>query len=290
MKKKIMAVILICIAIFTSACGSKSSLSAQDRAPQKGAIGTSENKNVSNGTFTDAASPNSAQTKQTSQKIIQNYEIYIEVEDLKKVSSEIEDKVKNTGGYIENQEVMDTTSYASARVPSDKLDNFIKDLEKNYIVTNKRKETQNITDAYVDNDARLKNFKAEETQMMEVLKKANTVEDILKVQSELFRIRAEIESLESQKKTWDKLVDYSTVTIRMNRKQIAASRFVSIISGSEFIKSITKGFANSFLYVVLALEKLIIFVISNIFVLAILAAASIFIYRRYKVLKKNENK
>lgn len=287
MKKRIICTILISIVLIAGACGKKSTES-YDASGQNSSVRGTEQKSGAPAVvdYTSAK----ADSQETTQKIIQNYDINIEVEDLKKTASEIENKVKQTGGYLDNEEVMDTSCYATIRIPSDKLDNFINDIEKKYIVVNKVKNSQNITDVYIDNDARLKNYKAEEIQMLDVLKKAGNVEDILKVQSELFRIRGEIESLESRKKAWDKQVDYSTISIRMNKKQIAAGRFVSIISGNEFLKVIYKGFANSFLYLILSIEKLLIFVVSNIFVLAILAAIFIFIYKKYKRIKGNEVK
>jgi hypothetical protein len=283
MKKKLICLFLIFIVIITGACGKKSAQS-YDKASSRAPANNAEQKAVATGEV-DFTSNNTA-VQDTVQKIIQNYDIYIEVEDLKKTAGEIENKVKLAGGYLENEEVMDASCYALARVPSNNLENFVKDIEKNYNIINKTKNTQNITDVYVDNDARLRNLKAEEVQMYEVLKKAGTVEDILKVQSELYRIRGEIEVLESKKKVWDKQVDYSTVSIRMNKKQTSPNRFISIISGNEFVKSLYRGFANSFLYLVLAVQKILIFIVSNIFILVILAALSIYIYKKYKKIKK----
>lgn len=280
--KKLICILLSLTMFFAAGCGSKSA-SVKSEKPAAVAPGAPQTASYT----MDTVNANKQPETETSQskKIIQ-CQISIIVDDLYKTSNEIEKKAKELGGFVENQELNELNSYTTVRVPSSNLDGFMGFIEKSYELKNKRITSQDITEEYVDNDARLKNLKSEEAQIIEIMKKAETVEDILKVQSELYRIRGDIESLEAKKKMWDRQVDYSMVTINAEKKQIARNNKISIISGSDFGKAVSKGFKNSIIYFVLALQHLVIFIISNVIYLVIIGAAAHLAYKKFIKIKK----
>jgi major membrane immunogen (membrane-anchored lipoprotein) len=283
MGKRVLAIVITLI-VLLSGCAKKESASPSKAvAPAANGSYTSEVKDQSSNAATSEFDKSDVfQNK----KIIQNYDISISVDDVKAASNSINNKVNELEGYVEREEIMEYGSNSSIRIPSGKIDDFINYLDKNYEVNNKNRFIEDVTESYVDNDARLKNLAAEETQVLEILKKANTVDEILKVQSELYRIRGEIEVLQSRKKMWDRQVDYSTVRLNISKKQIVSDKKIKILSGSEFFKSIVQGFKNTFLYVVLGVQKLIIVLVSSIVPLAILAGIVYSIYRLSKKMKK----
>jgi hypothetical protein len=122
---------------------------------------------------------------------------------------------------------------------------------------------------------------------LEILKKAASVDEILKVQSEVFKVRAEIEALEARKKNWDRDIDFSTITVTARQKQVAiVSKKEGALSGSDFLKSIGKGFKESTSALILFLQNVMIFVISNIITIIILAVLGFFGFKLYKKLYK----
>lgn len=225
----------------------------------------------------------SVDTASFDKKIITNSEVNMNVKDIKAASKEITLKAESLGGYIQSENQMENYTNIIARVPSQKLNIFLEFLEQNFEVLNKNISKEDITSSYIDNEARLKNLKAQEEQILEILKMAKTVDEVLKVQGELFRIRGEIESLEAQKKNWDRQIDYSLVNISAHRKvAIEKQTLIQVISGSDLAKKIKHGFANSILAILLILEYLAIFVLSNIIYLALLAILAFWAYKRYK--------
>ncbi|MFL0269496.1 DUF4349 domain-containing protein [Candidatus Clostridium radicumherbarum] len=301
-KIKLTCVILTLILLFAG-CGSKTaSKNSASTAPQAAsglnAADQSANSNlsISNGSTADSAKGNTVTNtkleKKTDQetKIIRFCTLLIQEDDLGKLSDSIQKKTKELGGYIESDNTMEQRITTVVRIPSDKFDEFVKFTEDGYKVVNKNITTNNITDAYVDNDARLKNLRAQEDQILTILKKANTVDEVLKVQAELYRIRGEADSLEAMKKSWDKQVDYSTITINADKKAIVPDSKKTIIGGSEFFKAIGKGFSNTSIAIILFLENLLIFIFSNIIVLGILGVAGFFGFRWYKKNNKIDSK
>lgn len=283
MCRKIILIVLSVMLIILSGCAKKESRSQSPNAVAPAA-------DVSYSRSGEQKAEYDGQTNQDSilkdKKIIQNFQVSINVDDIKLSADQIGIKAKELGGFTEIEETNEYSSNSSVRIPSQKVDLFIEYLEKNFDVSSKNKSIEDVTDVYIDNDARLKNLRAEESQVLEVLKKANTVDEILKVQSELYRIRGEIEILESRKKTWDKQVDYSTVRLNITKKQIVSDKKIKILSSNEFFSSMGKGFKNTFMYLVLTFQTIIIFLFSSLIPLAILGGLGYIIYRLNKKRKK----
>jgi hypothetical protein len=281
--KKFLGLFIIFLMIFTVGCLKKS----ESTQPLKGISPQAQNFGVRSDSATNTANtasspetPNSA-FPNSQKKIIQTGEIFLIVEDIKESNSSIRNKTNELNGYIESENITENSSNTRIRIPSDKLDIFIEYVNKNYDVRNQQMSVQDITDTYVDNEARLKNLKAQESQTLEILKKANTVEDILKVQSEISKLRGEIEALESRKNIWDKDIQFSTVRISSSKKSIAVESKIKALTGSEFFRSISKGFLQSTATLILVIQNIIIFFISNIIILFILAISAIIIFRKY---------
>lgn len=290
MKGKIVLGIALMLTLAFTGCAKKSDMSATQSANKSSS--TSEMK-ISNSGATGNGSANSDAAKSQNsvveqKKIIQHCNLYIVADDLKKLSSELHSKSQQLGGYIESEELMEERSSTKIRIPAIKFDEFISFTESSYEVKNKNITTENVTDAYVDNDARLKNLRAQEEQVLNIMKKANTVDEVLKIQTELYRIRGEAESLEAKKKNWDKEVDYATITINVDKKNIVVDNKKSIIGGKDFFKASSKGFNNTLISLVLFIQKLLIFVISNIIPIAILAALGFFGFKQYKKYNKSK--
>lgn len=286
MFKRTVLIMISLMLIIMSGCAKKEGRTESARYANTAAP-TAEVKYSSNDS---KQSVNYDQAKQNTipkdKKIIQNYQVSIITDNIKKSANEIENKAKSLGGYVEMEEIMEYSSNASIRIPSSNADLFIEYLEKAFEVTNKNKSSEDISDVYVDNDARLKNLRAEESQVLEILKKANTVDEILKVQSELYRIREEIEVADSRKKNWDRQVDYSTVKLSINKKQIVNDKKVKILSSNEFFSSMGKGFKNTFMTLVVSLQTIIIFLFTNLIPIGIISGLGYAGYRIYNKKKK----
>lgn len=189
--------------------------------------------------------------------------------------------------YITGKNYADTyygyPTYRSAnltiRVPADKLTAMTDNLSSIGNVLSSNKQSQNITVQFIDTESRLKACRAEETSLLAMLEKAETVEVILTIQQRLSDVRYEIESLTSTLKNWQNQVDYSTVvlTIRevaeLSEEQPPIQRtyweelrdgFNATLKGiGEFFKGLFKG-------LVIALPVLVILAVIAIIVIVII--------------------
>jgi hypothetical protein len=74
--------------------------------------------------------------------------------------------------------------------------------------------TEDVTEGYVDLEARLRVAKASEGRLLELLsRKAQKLSEVLEAERELTRVRGDIESMEARKRSWDLLTQLVTVVV-----------------------------------------------------------------------------
>jgi len=102
------------------------------------------------------------------------------------------------------------------RVPSAKFSEALDEIRKTASrVVVETVKSDDVTEEFIDIEAQLKAKKALEAQFLEIMKRANTVEDALNVQRELAEVRGEIEKIEGRKRFLENQSSFSTVKIRL---------------------------------------------------------------------------
>ena len=117
------------------------------------------------------------------------------------------------GGYVGSMEVYEDHAVVVLRVPSEHFDEALEDVKKLGEVVEVRTSARDVTETYVDLQARLNALKAVESRLLALLEKAETVEDMLKVEDYLRRIRVDIERIEAQLKNLERSISYSTIRV-----------------------------------------------------------------------------
>ena len=166
-----------------------------------------------------------SEAAQVNRKLIRTFDINIQTKEFDNVLSGIQTKVQELGGYIEQSSLdggseyyssYNRYSYMTVRIPSDKLDNFVETVKASANVTYISESTEDITLKYVDTESRKIALETERDRLLELLEKAETVEDIITIEGRLSEVRYQLESYASQLRTYDNQVDYSTVYINIS--------------------------------------------------------------------------
>ncbi len=315
MKRRKLLGILILICIFATACGSKNSASKSESVPMEEATAGTESydmamdtADVSMDTTTESktlTSTNDSGTstiQDTNQKLIKNIYMDVETKEFDTLIEKLAKKVTELKGYIESSQVSgnsyqyENMRYASLtiRIPSDSLNQFVSVVEKDANVTNKTEGTQDVTLQYVDMSSHVEALRAEQKSLMKILEAATKVEDIIQIQSQLTQVRYEIESYESQLRTYDNLVDYSTVTVSINEVKRETSTqtesFAEKISArfTTNLYNIGQGFQSFIIWFISSIPYIIIWVITIVLLIFIYRKASPKIRGRKKLNSKNE--
>ncbi|GAB3504845.1 hypothetical protein GCM10027341_35720 [Spirosoma knui] len=162
-------------------------------------------------------------------KIIRNAQLRIRVSDFAQSGRAIEQAVQQVSGQITNaNETKSSTTIENAltvRVPASRLDAFLGLVLKESIFTDIKTVTaEDVTRQYVDVEARIRSKKAVEETYLQLLKKARTVEDVLKIEEQLGQIREEREVQEAELRQLKEDVALSTVNLTYYQESKAALR------------------------------------------------------------------
>lgn len=119
--------------------------------------------------------------------------------------------------------------------------------------------SDDVTLQYVATESRLKVLQAEEERLLEFLSQAENVSEMLEIESRLTEIQAELESVTSQLKVHDNLVDYGTVTLRIDEV-----KEYTVVEEEEptLRQKVSAGFSESMKNLGKILEALLVFFVS----------------------------
>ncbi|MET2986612.1 DUF4349 domain-containing protein [Aureibaculum conchae] len=216
---------------------------------------------------------------QVQRKLIKEGNVRFETDDLKATKANTLAVVQKYNAYVSSdQEYKSTTELSNTiiiRVPADNFDTLLNEITKGVTqFDNKEIRVKDVTEEFLDVEARLKTKKELETRYLELLKKANTVNEVLEVEKEIGQLRTDIESIEGRLNYLKNQVSLSTLTLTF---------YETTTLGNEFGRKFKDGFKNGW-------DNLIWFFVflTNIWPFIILFIAIIFLIKYLRKRKKQQ--
>ncbi len=224
---------LALVTLLLGGCGSKADRSSATAADMKmaeeaaydadGAYLSDDIYSVDSAEVTDDVAEDGAVTPQvedTSRKLIKNVNLSVETETFEELLATITEKTESFSGYIEESYTYNGSNYygrgtrnasMTVRIPAQQLDAFLSSVSEVSNVISRNDSVSDVTLQYVDMESHKKALTAEQDRLLELLEQAESVEDIITIESRLSDVRYQIESMESQLRTLQNQVSYSTV-------------------------------------------------------------------------------
>ena len=239
-----------------------------------------------------------APTVNPARKMIRRVYLAMETKEYDALTTAISAQVALLGGYIENSEQSggsyiyddmgqpaprgNRSAYVVARVPRDQVDAFIEGVSKLGSVRSRQDSVEDVTLQYVDIESHKKSLLVEQERLLELLGRAEQLEDIIALEARMSEVRYQLESYESQLRVYDNQIDYSTVTISVDEVER-----ITPIEEKTVWSRISAGFANTlyrigegaqdfFVWLVVNLPYLILWAV----ILAVLAIIARRVLRR----------
>ena len=188
------------------------------------ALGDIPSSELSPPSFSEEAPPSA--TTDGERMVVKNSNLSLLVKDVKNIGDKIIDHTKSIGGYMVsasyNRPNESPFATITVRVPSEKLDeslNFFRSLAIK--VTSENLVGKDVTDQYVDIEARIATHQKTKIKFEQILEKATQVSEILQVQRELISIQSQIDALEGQKKSLEQNANLSKVTLYLSTDELA---------------------------------------------------------------------
>ncbi len=188
---------------------------AEPQEPVAGYATTSTSSTTVNQNVTTSSTP-----KKTAKKIIKNANVRCQVDDIGIAYKQINALVAKHQAYISKEEQNNRGRRANydftIRVPFERFDTLLSELSKVAIqVDYKNVNARDVTEEFVDIKARLQTKRALEARYIDILKKADSVKDMLTVEKQLQVVREEIEAKEGRLRYLSDQVGQSTIKIKV---------------------------------------------------------------------------
>ena len=239
--KKWLAILLALVLVFgLTACGGSakdSAMAEPEAAP---------NEMVSGSLATDSKATTDLPADR---KLIRTFRIDAETEELDTLLTALDKKISEMDGYVENREVYNGSTYASRRyrnaqltirIPAENVDGFVDHVSGVSNVVSSNESIDDVTLTYVDTEARVQALETEQDRLLELMEQAQTMADLLEIESRLTDVRYELESYASQLKTLENQVSYATVHLYISEVQ----EYTPVAEKTTW-QRITEGFVDS---------------------------------------------
>ena len=208
-------------------------------------------------------------TVETNRKLIKTVNMTVETEKYDELVQKLYQKIEILGGYVENFSSfgMDNNRYGNitARIPKANLDAFLETVEGSSNITYRQESVEDVTLNYVDLESHKKMLLKEQERLLELLDMAETIEDIITIESRLTEVQYQIESMESQLRTYDNQIDYSTVYLDIEEvvrytPQEPRGAWEQIKTGfMENLYSVGDGLRSFFIGLIISIPNLVVF-------------------------------
>ncbi len=240
MNNKPVVIIAFLLLIVTAGCVSDQKFSLQE-SPKTGTRFTEVDYSLQS-----TGNANDKNTIPIERKIISNAYLQVEVNSAEIAVNKITNITQAHGGFVSSSSLSNiggrNNGQMTIRVPQKDFYLAIEEIGTLGTVESRQVSGQDVTEEFIDLDARLSNLKKQELRLQEILKTAVTVKDVLEVEHELERVRGEIERLIGRLNFLNQSVEMSTITV----SAIEPASFVSGGTGvADTLRQAAGGFIES---------------------------------------------
>ncbi len=159
-------------------------------------------------------------------KVITRTNLSMLVKDVPETVTKIETIVKTNQGFMVDTSLTlpegAASGHLSLRVPEANRATTVAEIKKLGVkVTSENVSGNDVTDQYVDLEARLLTLNATKAKFEAILNSAIKVSDILEVQRELISLQSQIDNLKGQQQYLDQSANLSLITLNLSTDELA---------------------------------------------------------------------
>ena len=199
-----------------------------------------------------------------------------ETEDLDSLMVSLDEKIAALGGYVEDQEIYNGSTYASRRhrnahltirIPAGDVSSFTEEVSGIANVVSNNLSRDDITLNYVATESKITALETEQTRLLELLAQAENMSDLLEIEARLSDVRYELENYNSRLRLYDNQVDYATIYLYISEVQeytpVAEKTVWERIRDGfkSSIEGVTEGFVDFFVWIIANSPYLVVWAI-----------------------------
>lgn len=213
-------------------------------------------------------------------KLIRKGEVSFTVNHLDSAYVRIAHLIREQGAIISNETLRSHNNYRAyeitVRVKPENFDLLLdKILDGSEEVTNRSVNTKDVSQRYYDLESRLKSKRAMESRYLQLLTKADKIEDMLKIEAQAAQLREDIEAMETRFRLLKNQIGLSSLQLYFTETEAMQKPSLLQKAGSNFSQG-WNGFMNSLIALI------------NIWPLLLLLGAFFISFKRYRSRRRNE--
>jgi hypothetical protein len=197
----------------------------KSKAPALPAMGITDGASITLFSTAQQGATSAPTATGMSRKIIYDAQIDLVVDGVEPVAKKLAALVQEAKGYIAEQNVTGSPGslrsiHWKVRIPVEQFDSFVDSVVSLGELERNNRTSQDVSDQYYDLEARIKNKKVEEQTLNKILQeRSGKLEDVLKIEIELSRVRGEIEQLEGKIRVLENLSALATLTLNIRERE-----------------------------------------------------------------------
>lgn len=184
------------------------------------------------GSLSDSAA---VESRPADQQIIQTANVSLEVDDVEKAVSNVAESVDESDGFVQSRSINlydnDATASMTIRIPASDLEGFLISLADEGRVLTSTIDAQDVTTEVIDLEARIRTLEASINRLRDLQQQAESVADLVAVESELATRQSELESLTARRDYLATQVDLATVYLWLDQRDTGSALTPDFIGG-----------------------------------------------------------
>lgn len=222
------------------------------------------------------------------EKLVYRGALTIQTKDYETSTAKIRSMIREMGGFVENEEEYLEGSYyvreeerslhslfLTVRIPTEKFNDFMNGSDEAGNVISRSASAENISRRYNDVSAQIEALEKQQTRLLDMMDKAQTIEEMIQVEQRLSDVQYQLNSLKTDRSSMDTDVEYSTVNLTLREVRVYTEINEGFFErlGNRFVSGFT-GFFETVQRVILAIAGLVPY---------LLIAAVLFLVFRKKI-------
>lgn len=199
---------------------------------------------------------------QAGAKIIYTARLTLESKDYDDARAQLDQALATAGGYLESSE-----EYAGSgpedqrclsltlRVPQENYESFLQAAAQTGNLVNQSQQAEDITTQYMDLEARLANLQAQRERLLQLQAQADTLADLLEIESSLNEVQYQLESWQSQMNWYEDQIQCCTVYLSLNEVQTYSP------TAENFIQRLGAAFSEGWQGFVAGAQQLVVWLV-----------------------------
>ncbi len=213
-------------------------------------------------------------------RVIRTGQVAVEVEKFDDTARRLLAIAEGAGGFVADSSYVDDVNSPRGtfilRVPAARFSEVVREVEKLGTVQRRQISGQDVTEEFIDLEARVRNLERQEARLLTFMERATKIPDLMAIEQEVGRVRGEIERMTGRLRFLANRVDLATVQAEVSQKPKKTGGFWDF---EQTLTRIQTAFLNTVRQLLGAVEGLVAFA-AALLPVALLGAAGWVLLRR----------